>query len=84
MACKVKEYPPPCESIQGLYEWHGEGDKAAIRKFCHRYGNNCENSDLIVEIIFTNEFYKEIVYSKKYTFETLIGNTGGYVGTLKI
>ena len=83
MAWKVKEYPPPCESIQGLYEWHGEGDKAAIRKFCHRYGNTCENSDLIVEIIFTNEFYKEIVYSKKYTFETLIGNTGGYVGTLK-
>ena len=82
IAWKVKECPPPCESIQGLYEWHGEGDKAAIKKFCQRYGNTCENSDLIVEIIFTSEFYKEIAYSKKYTFETLIGNTGGYIGNL--
>ena len=82
-AWKVKKYPPPCESIQGLNEWHGEGDKKSITKFCHRYGNTCKKSDLIIEIIFANEFYKEFVYTKKYTLGTLIGNTGGYVGILK-
>ena len=91
----MKEHPPPCESVQGLYEWHGEGDTKDIRKFCNENScGNCgkahcgrkpnkgekEHSNLIIHIMFTNEFYKEIVYSKKYTFEALIGNTGGYVG----
>ena len=92
---KIKEHPPPCESIQGLYEWHGEGDVKDIKMFCKQNPcGNCgkihcgkkikkgekANSNLIIKILFTNEFYKEIVYSKKYTFEALIGNTGGYVG----
>ena len=77
-----KEHPQPCESIQGLNEWHGEGDKYDVNKFCRKYGNTCLKSDLIIEIVFANEFYKEIVSSKKYTFEALIGNTGGYIGNL--
>ena len=98
----MKEHPPPCESIQGLYEWHGEGDTKDIKKFCkfsfpENLCGNCgkdhcgrkpktgkkEHSNLIIQIMFTNDFYKEIVYSKKYTFEAFIGNTGGYVGKKK-
>lgn len=80
---KIKEHPPPCDSIQGLYEWHGEGDEKDIKVFCKKTGNCGKKgipSSLIVQIVFTNEFYKEIVYTKKYTLETFIGNTGGYVG----
>ena len=38
---KMKEHPPPCESVQGLYEWHGEGDTKDIKKFCKE--NQCGN-----------------------------------------
>ena len=88
---KRKEHHPPCDSIQGLYEWHGEGDSRDISKFCLKTRNCARREEerrqkgelnLIIQIIFTNEFYKEIVYSKQYTLETLIGNTGGYIGKL--
>ena len=82
-AWKIKEHPPPCNTLQSLYEWHGEGDDKDIKKYCKKY-RNCGktgiNSNLIIQIVFTNDFYKEVVHIKKYTFEALIGNTGGYVG----
>ena len=85
-AWKVKEHPLPCNTIQSLYEWHGEGDYNDIKKYCRTY-QNCGkkgNSNLIIQILFTNDFYKVIVHVKKYTFEALIGNTGGYVGKQKL
>ena len=80
---KVKEHPLPCNTIQSLYEWHGEGDEKDVKRYCKAY-RNCgkpgEDSNLIIQIVFTNDFYKEVVHIKKYSFEALIGNTGGYVG----
>ena len=80
---KSKEHSLPCNAIQSLYEWHGEGDDKDVKKYCKKY-QNCgkpgKNSNLIIQIVFTNDFYKVVVHIKKYTFEALIGNTGGYVG----
>ena len=80
---KSKEHSLPCNTIQSLYEWHGEGDDKVVKKYCKKY-QNCgklgKNSNLIIQIVFTNDFYKVVVHIKKYTFEALIGNTGGYVG----
>ena len=82
---KVKEHPLPCNTIQSLYEWHGEGDDKDIKKYCRKYQNCGKKGDsldknLIIQIVYTNDFYKVVVHVKKYTFEALIGNTGGYVG----
>jgi hypothetical protein len=66
-----KPHHPPCESIQSISEFHGEGDG--------RWATGDEGK-LMLEIHIQNQYYKEMVYNQAYTLESLIGNSGGYIG----
>ena len=41
---KVKKHPFPCNTIQSLYEWHGEGNERDINEYCWTH-KNCGNRD---------------------------------------
>ena len=64
---------PPCVGLRSMYEWHGEEN---ITKPDGIY----KNPRVIVDIMFTDDFYKKIVYLQAYTVESVIGNSGGYIG----
>ena len=73
-----KEHSPPCESVQSMYQWIEEADWTIK---CNNTAKQfCKNGRLTVQINFSDDLYKEIIYLKAYTIESLIGNTGGYIG----
>ena len=43
-----------------------------------------KKSELKIRITFVDDVYKIIEYSKVYSIESLIGNTGGYMGKLNL
>ena len=65
---------PPCIGLRSMYEWHGEEDITLKDGFY-------KDPKVVMDIKFTDDFYKEIVYIQAYTLESLIGNSGGYIGT---
>lgn len=67
-------HPPPCEIIQSISEFHGESDETDWLMTTNYKGK------LMLEVHILNEYYKEMVYRKEYTLESLIGNAGGYIG----
>ena len=79
-----KEHPPPCKRIKSMYQWHkatqtlkdGRIDTKPFKKICRIE----RNKKFSITIHFLDGIYKEIVYKKMYTIETLIGNSGGYIG----
>ena len=64
---------PPCLGLRSMYEWHGEDSIGKKDGFWVR-------PKVIVDIKFTDDFYKRIVYIQDYTLESVIGNSGGYIG----
>ena len=68
-----KYHPPPCTSIQSISEFHGEMDVPAEWM-------KGSNSVLMLDIHIQNQYYKQMVYRQDYSLESLIGNSGGYIG----
>ena len=64
---------PPCIGLRSMYEWHGEEKELGTDGFF-------TTKRVIYDIKFTDDFYKKIVYHQAYTVESLIGNSGGYIG----
>ena len=62
------DMPHPCTEIQSMNEWQDE----------ELISDN--SSTLVIEINFVNDIYKEFIYLKAYSMESLIGNAGGYIG----
>ena len=69
-----KGHPPPCLGIRSMYEWHGE-----VNNSCAKTGF-AKDDKLVIDIQFTDDFYKEISYIRAYPVESLVGNNGGYIG----
>ena len=70
-----KEHDSPCESIRSISLLQAEEDQSDWIESPEQYKGR-----LVLEIYFQDTFYKEIIYVKAYTIESLIGNTGGYIG----
>ena len=64
---------PPCRRLISAYEWYTETDKSDENK-------NINTSLVDLTIHYPNDFYKELIYTQEYSFESLIGNIGGYIG----
>ena len=77
------DHAPPCTELQSMNEWHGEkllNDKDTKKL---REANEILRkaiSILTIEIHFTDDIFKEFIYLKAYSIESLIGNSGGYIG----
>ena len=69
---EVKNQIPPCRSLISAYEWYTEYNRS----------NDNTNSTPLMDLIihYPNDFYKELIYTKEYSLESLIGNIGGYIG----
>ena len=69
---EVTNQIPPCRSLISAYEWYTEFDRS----------NDNTNSTSLMDLIihYPNDFYKELIYTKEYSLESLIGNIGGYIG----
>ena len=63
----------PCTSLRSAYDWYGEIDELQ-----HYHGEPL----LELKINYPDDFYKEVIYTREYSFESLIGNIGGYIGNL--
>jgi len=77
------DHAPPCKVIQSINELHGErliktNEEKSKRKKQPILRE--AKSILAIEIHFTNDVFKEIIYLKAYSIESLIGNAGGYIG----
>ena len=70
-----KEHDSPCESIRSISLLQAEEDQSDWIESPEQYKGR-----LVLEMYFQDAFYKEIIYVKAYTIESLIGNTGGYIG----
>ena len=68
------QHPPPCKGIQSITEFHGELDLTEWLKTTDYEGR------LMLEIQIQDPYYKEMVYREAYPIESLIGNSGGYIG----
>ena len=89
------KYLPPCRSLISLSEWQGE-DSIQCKSFCQfndekdkkkkeeniaKCMSRCEKSQgLGIQIIFNDYIFREVVYSKVISVESLLGNSGGYIG----
>ena len=80
---KEKDHPPPCKTIKSMDEWHKTSKKEICTKFhtqkCTRYETL---KKILIHIHFLDDVFKEIVYTKVYSLESLVANIGGYVGKL--
>ena len=78
------DFPPPCKEMESLDEWHGERiidtekelDEIRKRNKLLRKPKPILN----IEIYFTDDIFKEVIYLKAYSIESLLGNVGGYIG----
>ena len=64
---------PPCRRLISAYEWYTESDRSDDNE-------NMNTSLVDLTIHYPNDFYKELIYTQEYSFESLIGNIGGYIG----
>ena len=62
---------PPCRSLISVYDWYTESDRS---------DENIGESQMDLIFHYPNDLYKEVIYSKEYSLEALIGNIGGYIG----
>ena len=75
-----KDHPPPCDAIESINEWH---KRSKIRICNDKNDTDCarsKNTVLFINIHFMDDIFKEIVYTKVYSVESLIANIGGYIG----
>ena len=70
---EISNQIPPCRRLISAYEWYTESDKS-------NENANLNTSLVDLTIHYPNDFYKELIYTKEYSFESLIGNIGGYIG----
>ena len=89
------KYLPPCRSLISLSESQGE-DSKQCKSFCQfndeknkkkkeenmaRCMSRCEKSQgLGIQIIFNDYIFREVIYSKVISVESMLGNMGGYIG----
>ena len=71
-----KKQTPACKSIQSIYEWYKETDKSKQTRKNY--------SKMVLYFHFEEYYFKEIVYLKEYSTESLIGNIGGYIGKFSV
>ena len=79
----LQDYAPPCREIQSLNAWHGEDAMTQKHVDVLRSHNGILRNGkyiLLIQVHFTNDIFKEVIYLKAYTIESLIGNAGGYIG----
>ena len=62
---------PPCRSLVSVYDWYTEED---LSKF------NRGEPKIELTINYPDHLYKEFIYKKEYSIESLVGNIGGYIG----
>ena len=62
---------PPCRSLISVYDWYTESDKS---------NDNMNTSLMDLTIHYPDKIFEEIIYTKEYSFEALVGNIGGYIG----
>ena len=67
------KYLPPCRSLISLSEYQGEDVKECTSK-CGKQGA------FGLQIIFDDNIFRELIYSKVYSLKSLIGICGGYIG----
>ena len=80
------KHPPPCKCIKSVYETQTTTQTPIGRKISskpnlsHCNGAKKAINRFSITIRILDDIYKETVYSKLYTIETMVGNTGGYIG----
>ena len=67
----ANDHPPPCQVIHNMQIDYEEYDL---------FGEETQNDFFIIDITQGVEYFKEIEQVRAYDEETLIGNSGGYVG----
>jgi hypothetical protein len=67
----IEKQIPPCRSLQSIYDWYEEENLPQLP-------GELPRMDLI--FAYEHDFYKEMIYLRGYTVESLIGNAGGYIG----
>ena len=78
------DQPHPCTQIQSMNEWQEEKLVLNSTSFEFRTLRVSNSTTLVIEINFLDDFYKEFIYLKAYTLESLIGNAGGYIGKYNV
>ena len=73
------EYPSPCQSLKSMSEWHSEENATDWYLKFKRWNKNVEEI-YGHEIYFEDEYYKELSHVQSFNWESLVGNTGGYIG----
>ena len=77
----------PCQSLESMSEWHSE-QNATDWLLSRNKKNKRRNKPLVAEtfaheIWFRDEKYKELTHHQSLNWESLIGNTGGYIGNFQ-
>ena len=74
-------YPSPCQSLKSMSEWHAEtnGTEWFLR---FKRKNKKVQETFAHEIYFEDEYYKELTHVQSFNIESLVGNTGGYIGNI--
>ena len=84
----VNDHPPPCQSIKSVYQSQTTTQTPHKKKMTDKPNKpyctvkNAGTHKFSVTVRLLDGIYKETIYSKEYTIETLVGNTGGYIGKL--
>ena len=64
---------PPCRRLAFVFDSYKESDLTYFTK-------DADYPKMDLEFHYPDHSYKEVIYIKAYTFESLFGNIGGYVG----
>ena len=75
------DYPSPCQSLKSINEWHAEtnGTDWFLR---YKKKHKKVQETFAHEIYFEDEYYKELTHVQSFNVESLVGNTGGYIGNI--
>lgn len=73
------EYPSPCLSLKSINEWHSEANGTEWYLDFKKRNKNVKET-YAHEIYFEDEYYKKLTHIQSFCWETLVGNTGGYIG----
>ena len=76
---RLYDYPSPCQSLKSMSEWHSEDNATAWFLRFKRWNKHVQET-FAHEIYFEDEYYKELTHVRSFNWESLVGNTGGYIG----
>ena len=72
---RLNDHPPPCHGFTSMSKRQGEEEGKSENK-----NGESKAHSVIFTVRFIDDSFKKLIYLQAYTVESLVGNTGGYIG----